>query len=333
MRQEQITRMENMINKDYSNMTGMVILKEGKSVYENYYNGYTEANRIHIFSVTKSIISALFGIALDKGYIDSIEQKVLEFYPEYMVKRGEKTIQNIKIKDMLTMTAPYKYKFNPYTKYFTSMDWVKFSLDVLGGKGHIGEFRYAPIVGPDILSGILVKATGQSVFDFAKENLFTPLGITVEKNITFHSKEEQMAFYKATDVSGWVASPTGVNTAGWGLTLSPMDMAKIGQLFLSKGIWNGERIISEKWIIESTSEQSRWKQRNLPYGYLWWLGEQDNGYAAMGDGGNIIYVRPEKNMVVAITSLFLPRVKDRIDFIKKYVEPIFSEIELEKIPF
>ena len=333
MRQEQITRMENMINNDYSNMTGMVILKEGKSVYENYYNGYTEANRIHIFSVTKSIISALFGIALDKGYIDSIEQKVLEFYPEYMVKRGEKTIQNIKIKDMLTMTAPYKYKFNPYTKYFTSMDWVKFSLDVLGGKGHIGEFRYAPIVGPDILSGILVKATGQSVFDFAKENLFTPLGITVERNITFHSKEEQMAFYKATDVSGWVASPTGVNTAGWGLTLSPMDMAKIGQLFLSKGIWNGERIISEKWIIESTSEQSRWKQRNLPYGYLWWLGEQDNGYAAMGDGGNIIYVRPEKNMVVAITSLFLPRVKDRIDFIKKYVEPIFSEIELEKIPF
>lgn len=333
MRQEQITRMENMINKDYSNMTGMVILKEGKSVYENYYNGYTEANRIHIFSVTKSIISALFGIALDKGYIDSIEQKVLEFYPEYMVKRGEKTIQNIKIKDMLTMTAPYKYKFNPYTKYFTSMDWVKFSLDVLGGKGHIGEFRYAPIVGPDILSGILVKATGQSVFDFAKENLFTPLGITVERNITFHSKEEQMAFYKATDVSGWVASPTGVNTAGWGLTLSPMDMAKIGQLFLSKGIWNGERIISEKWIIESTSEQSRWKQRNLPYGYLWWLGEQDNGYAAMGDGGNIIYVRPEKNMVVAITSLFLPRVKDWIDFIKKYVEPIFSEIELEKIPF
>lgn len=325
MRQEQITKMENIINKDYSNMTGMVILKEGKSVYENYYNGYTEANRIHIFSVTKSIISVLFGIALDKGYIDSIEQKVLEFYPEYTVKRGEKTIQNITIKDMLTMTAPYKYRFNPYTKYFTSRDWVRFSLDKLGGKGHIGEFRYAPIVGPDILSGILVKVTGQSVFDFAKENLFAPLGITVEKNIVFHSKEEQMAFYKATDVSGWVASPTGVNAAGWGLTLSPVDMAKIGQLFLNKGVWNGERIISEKWIIESTSEQSRWKQRNLPYGYLWWLGEQDNGYAAMGDGGNIIYVSPEKNMVVAITSLFLPRVKDRIDFIKKYVEPIFSE--------
>ena len=61
------------------------------------------------------------------------------------------------------MTVPYKFKFNPYTKYFKSMDWVKLSLDVLGGRGHIGEFRYAPIVGPDILSGVLVKATGQSV--------------------------------------------------------------------------------------------------------------------------------------------------------------------------
>ena len=323
MNQEQIARMENIINKDYSNMAGMTILKDGQFVYENYYNGYTKANRFHIFSVTKSIISILFGIALDKGYIDSIEKKVLEFYPEYTVKKGEKTIQNITIRDMLTMTAPYKYKFNPYINYFKSMDWVKFSLDKLGGKGHIGKFRYAPIIGPDILSGILVKVTGQSVLDFAKENLFAPLNITVEKNITFHSKEEQMDFYKATNISGWVADPTGVNTAGWGLTLSSTDMSKIGQLFLNGGIWDGERIISEKWIAESTSEQSRWKQHNLPYGYLWWVDEQNNGYAAMGDGGNIIYVSPEKNMVVAITSLFLPRAKDRIEFIKKYVEPIF----------
>ncbi|MGN0395975.1 MAG: serine hydrolase domain-containing protein [Coprococcus sp.] len=323
MKQEQIEIMENIISKDYTNMAGIVIMKDGEAVYEKYFNDCTEANRIHVFSVTKSIVSILIGIAIDKGCIDSIDRKVLEFYPDYAVKKGEKTIQNITIRDILTMSAPYKYKFNPYTKYFTSMDWVKFSLDMLGGKGHIGEFRYAPIIGPDILSGILVKATGQSVFDFAKKNLFVPLGITVEKNITFNSKEEQMAFYKATDVSGWVAGPTGVNTAGWGLTLSPMDMAKIGQLFLNGGIWNGKCIISEKWVSDSTSEQSRWKQRDLPYGYLWWISEEDNGYAAMGDGGNIIYVSRDKNIVVAITSLFQPKVKDRIEFIKKYVEPVF----------
>ncbi|MGN1114534.1 MAG: serine hydrolase domain-containing protein [Oscillospiraceae bacterium] len=325
MNQEKIAEMENTVRKDYSNMAGMVILKEGKVVYENYYNGCTEANHIHIFSATKSILSILFGIALDKGYIESINQKVLDFYPEYTVKRGEKTIQSITLRDILTMTAPYKYKHNPYTKYFTSEDWIKFSLDVLGGKGHIGEFRYAPIIGPDILSGILVKTTKQSVLDFAKENLFTPLEITVGNSITFHSKEEQMAFYKAKDISGWVVSPTGVNTAGWGLTLSTMDMAKIGQMLLNGGVWNGKRIVSEKWITESTSEQSRWEERNLPYGYLWWVDEQDNGYAAIGDGGNIIYVSPKKKIVVAITSLFLPRANDRIEFIKKYVEPIFDE--------
>ena len=325
MNQEKIAEMEAIVAADYSNMAGMVIMKEGKAVYEKYFCGCTEADRIHVFSVTKSILSILIGIALDKGYIHSVDQKVLEFYPEYTVKKGEKTIQNVTIKDMLTMTAPYKYKSNPYTKYFTSMDWVKFSLDVLGGKGQIGEFRYAPIVGPDILSGILERAAGQSVFEFAKEYLFAPLGITVEKTITFHSKEEQMAFYKATDISCWVAGPTGVNTAGWGLTLSPMDMAKIGQLFLNGGMWNGNRIVSEKWVSDSTSEQSRWKQRDLPYGYLWWIDKQDNGYAAMGDGGNIIYVSPDKNMVVASTSLFYPRAKDRIEFIKKYVEPIFEE--------
>ena len=305
-------------------MTGMVIFKDGEAVYEKYYNGFTDANRIHIFSATKSIISILFGIALDRGLLESVDQKVLDFYPDYTIKRGEKTLPNIRIKDILTMTVPYKYKFNPYVKYFTSADWVKFSLDVMGGRGTIGEFRYAPIVGPDVLSGILVKATGRSILDFARENLFTPLGITVADTITFESKEEQMEYYKATDLSGWVAGPTGVHTAGWGLNLAPMDMAKIGQLYLNGGVWNGQQIVSESWVKESTTEHSRWKKLNLPYGYLWWIGEDGDGFAAMGDGGNIIYVSRDQKMVVAITSLFNPRAKDRIDFIKEYVEPVFK---------
>ena len=318
MKQEQIKRMEDAISTDYKNMVGMVIVKDGEKVYENYYNDCTAESRIHVFSVTKSIVSILIGIAVDKGFIKSIDDKVLNYYPDYIVKRGEKTLPEIRIKDILTMTVPYKYKFNPYTKYFTSMDWVKFSLDKMGGKGKIGEFRYAPIIGPDVLSGILVKATGQSVLEFAKENLFEPLDINIEKDITFHSKEEQMEFYKSTDMNGWVADPQGVNTAGWGLTISPIDMAKIGQLFLNKGKWKGKQIVSEKWVEESTTEHSRWKKMNLPYGYLWWIGEK-GGYAAMGDGGNIIYVNPDKNLVVAITSLFYPRAKDRIEFIEKYI--------------
>ena len=320
MDQKQIKKMEDAIAADYRNMVGMVIVKDGETIYENYYNGCNDKSRIHVFSVTKSIVSILIGIALDKGLIKSVDDKVLEYFPNYVVKRGEKTLPNIRIRDILTMTVPYKYKFNPYTKYFTSMDWVKFSLDKMGGRGTIGEFRYAPIIGPDVLSGILAKATGQSVLEFAKENLFEPLDINIEKNITFDSKEEQMKFYKSTDMNGWVADPQGVNTAGWGLTISPVDMAKIGQLFLNKGKWNDKQIVSERWVRESTTEHSRWKKLDLPYGYLWWIGEK-SGYAAMGDGGNIIYVNPEKNLVVAITSLFYPRAKDRIEFIEKFVLP------------
>lgn len=79
------------------------------------------------------------------------------------------------------------------------------------------------------------------MIDFARENLFGPLGIEVERSVIFHRKEEQMAFYRATDMSVWAAGPTGVNAGGWGLTLSPADMARLGQLYLDGGIWDGRR--------------------------------------------------------------------------------------------
>lgn len=327
MNKEKVIELEKIISNNYSNIAGMVVLKDGNTLYENYFNGCTANSRIHVYSVTKSIISILIGIAIDKGYIKSVNQKVLDFFPDYTVKKGETTIQNITLKNLLTMTAPYKYViFAPYKKYFTSDDWVKFTLDLLGGRGKIGKFRYAPLIGPDILSGIIVKATGQSVLDFATKNLFSPLGITVETNVVFHSKGEQIAFNKAKNISGWVADPNGVNTGGWGLTLSSRDMAKIGQLYLDNGIWDGKQIVSKRWIDESTKEHSRWEKLNLPYGYLWWLdSDKEHGYAAMGDGGNIIYVNTKKKMVVSITSLFVPKSKDRIKLIKEYIEPIFDE--------
>lgn len=322
MNQEKVRALEEKIKKDYSNVAGIVVLKEGKTLYENYFQGCTADSRIHVYSVTKSILSILIGIAIDKGDIKSVDQKVLEFFPDYTVKKGETAIHNITLKNLLTMTAPYKYMFAPYKKYFTSQDWVTFSLDLLGGRGQIGKFRYAPMIGMDILSGILVKATGQSVLDFATKNLFAPLGITVQGDIVFHSKEEQLAFNKAQNISGWVADPKGVNAGGWGLTLSPVDMAKIGQLYLDNGVWNGQQLVSASWIEESTKEQSCWEKRKLSYGYLWWLGKEDKGYAAMGDGGNIIYVNPMKKIVVAITSMFVPNAKGRIELIKKYIEPL-----------
>lgn len=258
MDQIKTERLEQKINSEYGNTTGMIVLKDGMVAYEKYFKGCTADSRVHVYSVTKSVISVLVGIALDKGCIKNIEEKVLDFFPEYKVKKGETTIQNIMLRDMLTMTAPYKYRlFAPYVKYFTSRDWVKFSLDLLGGRGKIGTFCYAPLIGPDILSGILVRATGQSVLDFATENLFAPLGIKVENSLSFQNKEEQMAFNQSTDMNGWVSDPMGIHTAGWGLTLTPMDMAKIGQLYLNGGIWEDKQIVSSKWVEDSTMEKNK----------------------------------------------------------------------------
>lgn len=326
MNEEKKIELERKINTDYTNIAGVVVLKEGRTVYENYFNNCTANSRIHVYSVTKSIISILIGIAIDKGYIKSVNQKILDFFPDYKIKKGEETIQKITLKNLITMTAPYKFKLSSFTyiKYFKSKNKVKFTLDLLGGKDNIGEFKYTPLIGPDILSGILLKVTGQSVFDFAAENLFSPLGIIVEKNIILYTEKEHELFNNATNISGWVSDIAGTNTGGWGLTLSPMDMAKIGKLYLDDGIWNGKQIISTDWINRSTKEHSRWKELDLPYGYLWWV-ENGGGYFAMGDGGNVIYVNTKKKMVISIASFFLPNVIDRIDFIKNFIEPIFED--------
>lgn len=132
-----ILNLEHIIAADYDNIAGIVVMKKGKTVYERYFDGFTPEDTVHIMSVTKSIVSALIGIAIDKGFIKNPDQKVLDFFPDYTIKRGEHTIQNVTIKQLLTMTAPYKYRNEPYTKVYTSNDWTKAALDLLGGKAGI----------------------------------------------------------------------------------------------------------------------------------------------------------------------------------------------------
>ncbi|MDP4093934.1 MAG: serine hydrolase [Bacillota bacterium] len=321
---DKVKEIEKVFKEKCKNTGAVVVQKNGVRVYEYYQNECTGHSPFHVFSVTKSILSILLGIAIDKGYIESIDQPILDFFPDYTIKKREKTIQQIKLRDMMTMTAPFKFKHAPYTKYFTSEDWVKSSLDLLGGKGTIGEFRYAPLIGPDIFSGILVKTTGISVLSFANKYLFGPLGIEVQGDIVFHSKEEQMEFYKSRTVRGWVAGPTGVHTGGWGLMLTPDDMVKLGQLYLNEGQWDGQQIVSKEWIRESTEEKSQWGE--LKYGLLWWvIDKEDHSFAALGDGGNVIYVNPKQKMVIIIASYFKPIVEDRMKLIKEYIEPVWSE--------
>lgn len=329
MNQEKIKELESTIARDYRNIAGIVVQRNDEILYQNYFNQCNDTSRIHVYSVSKSIISLLIGIAIEKGYIKSIDQKILDFFPAYKVKKKETTIQDVTLKDLLTMTSPYKYKDGPfaYIRYFMSDDGVKFALDLLGGKGRIGEFRYTPLIGPDILSGILMNATGQSVFDFATQNLFEPLGVTVQQNVTLRTAKEQSEFNKATTISGWVTDAKGVNTGGWGLTLSAVDMAKIGQLCLNDGVWNGKQIVSAEWINQCTKEHSRWKDMDLAFGYLWWIIDaEEHAYAAMGDGGNVIYVNKQKNLVISIASLLVQNAADRLELIKRHIEPAVDNL-------
>lgn len=324
MKNTNILHLEQLIKNDYSNITGVLVQKNGSKVYEQYFNGYTPEDAVHIFSVTKSVFSALIGIAIEKGYIKSVEQKVLDFFPDYTIPEGEHTIQDITIRHLLTMTAPYKYTQEPYQEYFTSEDWVTAALDLLGGE-YTGEFLYAAIIGTHILSGILANATDTSTLDFANENLFIPLGIHVPHNVFLRSEEEHNTVMNTKGTCGWVADPQGRNPASWGLFLTPEEMAKIGQLYCNGGIWNNEQIVPASWVAESTKEHSRWG--DLSYGYLWWvIDENEHIYAAMGDGGNVIYINEKKGLVVSIASLFLPNVTDRICLIQEHIEPLFESL-------
>lgn len=322
MNKERFESLDLKINKSYSNVAGIVISQEGERLYEGYFNSCSNESYLPVYSVTKSIISILFGIAVDQGLIKDLDQKVLDFFPDHGVPTGNKTIGQVTLKHLLTMTAPFKYGLFPlFVRYFTSKDWVDFSLNILGGRGKVGKFRYTPVIGPDILSGVLFKVTGKSPLELANEYLFQPLKIAPKEMVQFESKEEQMTFNKSTTTSGWAADSKGINAAGWGLTLSAEEMVKIGELILNRGEYNSKRIVSEGWIENLTSVHSKWDQHNLSYGLLWWVIDVKKGvYAAMGDGGNIIYINRSKQLVVSINSLFVHGAKDRIKFIQKHIE-------------
>lgn len=323
MNPSQTNILEETIGREHAGIAGLVVVHDGEIRYETYRNGYAAADALHVFSVTKSVFSALVGIAVGQGLIRSVHEPVLGFFPEYTPPAGETTAQRVSIEHLLTMTAPYKYDVEPYERFFASPNPVTDALNYLGGDKPIGAFNYSAVGGTHILSAILTRAAGMSVLDYATEHLFRPLGIDVPGNIVLRSAEEHMRVMADRHTRGWAVDPQGRNTASWGLFLTPRDMAKIGRLYLQRGVWNGEQIIPERWVAQSTAVQSRFG--SLGYGYLWWVvDEAERCFAALGDGGNVIYVNGKRSLVVAIAATNAPAVNDRIALIKAHIEPYFS---------
>ena len=230
-----------------NNICQIYAIKNGVTVYNDNWHGFETDSAMNVMSVTKGVMALLIGIALDKGYIKSVQQKVLEFFPDYTVKRGEKTIYDVTLEHLLTMTAPYKYRSEPWTKVCTSDDWTKAALDLLGGKAGItGEFKYSTL-GIQILSGIIENAAGQKCIDFANQYFFAPLGIPEHTIHGDSSKEDQFDFLmnKSPRKNEWYSDPKDTVTAGWGLNLSACDMAKIGLMILNGGIYMKSRFFQK----------------------------------------------------------------------------------------
>lgn len=324
MNPTRIEALEQAICRDYGNMAGLVVRCHNAPVFERYYHTFAPTDAAHLFSVTKSIVSLLIGIALDKGYLKSLDQRVLDFFPDYPAPAAGDTIHTVTLRHLLTMTAPYKCEAEPYEAFFSSPNWVKFALDLLGGDKPAGDFFYSPIVGTHILGGVLTSATGRSVLDFATEYLFSPLGIQVQ-TAALPTREAHMAWSaELKKTSSWVADSQGINTASWGLSLTPGDLANLGQLCLNGGSRNGRQVVSKAWIKDSTSVHARWN--GLGYGFLWWaVDERAHSFAALGDGGNALYVDPAKDLVVAVTSLFTAEAKDPLELILSQIAPAFAD--------
>ncbi len=319
MRSDKLLELDKALNSQFGSINGIVIVRNGYHVFERYNNGFGPDDTHSVTSVTKSITSALIGIAIDAGYIRDVDQKVLDFFPEYIPGVGDIQKRVISIKHLLTMTAPFAWKtgakgYEPLDRLRRQRDWIMFILNLLGRNGQRGKFQYSSAAS-HLLSAIITRTTGMCAREFANERLFRPLGMR-------HIPDHDMKSFLIDDVfgknvTGWIKDPHGNSSGGWGLCITPRDMARFGFLYLNRGIWDNKQIVSETWVNESTAPNSN------GYGYQWWL--EEAAYSASGYGGNHIFCVPGKDLVVAIASKPAGRSRDRWLLLNRCILPAIKD--------
>lgn len=286
MDSKQLLEVFDFVKENDINIHSLTLIRNGHTVLDACFFPNSRGTVHDVASVTKSITSILIGIAVDKGYIKSIHQPVLDFFPERKIENLDEHKKRLTIENLLTMTTGFDYSYDGelhIVEMRGTEDWVGFLLNrpILAEPGK--EFVYYT-GGTHILSAIITQSTGRSELDFAREHLFGPLGIS-----------ELI----------WPADPHGNNTGGWDLHMHPRDMAKIGFLFLNEGKWKNKQVVPKEWVKKSTLRQSGSSQQE-GYGYLWW--RFPDFFEARGRGGQRIVVIPEENIVFVCTaSQFEPR--------------------------
>jgi len=296
--------MVNLVRDEvFRHVHSVLVVRNEKLVLEEYFPGYDllgpytefDWNVRHLLcSCTKSFASALVGIARDQDLVGDVSTPISAFYPEYADIDWSGARGRITLEHVLTMSAGFDWDEssvsyldprNPCSMMWASADPVRYVLSspMAAEPGSVFVYNGGLSV---VLADVARKVSGLPADEFARQHLFTPLGI--------------QDFL-------WGKNAGGTVDAGGGLYLRPRDMAKFGQLYLNGGTWNGTPVISSEWVAESTKKRIWADDRTRHYGYQWWIEEHlwqggvVTSFAARGWGGQRIYVFPDLQLVVVFT--------------------------------
>ncbi len=306
----------NISTFDFLDIDAVLIVRNGFIVTEAYSNDSGIGQLHRIYSSTKSFTSALFGIAMDKGYISDLDRPVLQFFPDLSPKYMDSRKRSLTIRHLLTMTCgfdwpewetDYSNSENIVYQLYHSDNWAKFILDKPMAEEPGTTFNYNSGCS-QLLATIIHKQTGGDALDFAKKTLFDPLGI-----IDYE--------WEIADVSEEPNKKDVFNGTG-GLNMKVRDMAKFGYLFLKGGYWENQQIISKHWVEESTKR--RIEISGLAglylnnYGYQWYI--HSFGFHSLGYKGQYIFVIPELEIVAVFISDLQPyQTFDPVGWVEKYI--------------
>jgi CubicO group peptidase (beta-lactamase class C family) len=287
----------------YKNVTSILLARDGKLVYEAYFNG-GDADRLNdVRSASKSVTALLVGAAIDRGLIPGVQARVYGYFPDKQpVQHPDARKQAITLEDLLTMSSLWEcnddneFSSGNEERMYVTEDWLQFALD-LPIKGfapwmprpqdspHGRAFSYCT-AGAFVAGAVVERAARMPLARFAAEALERPLGIA-------HAQ--------------WNASPLGVGMGGGGTRYRSRDLAKLGQLALDEGRWHGRQVISAAWIRAMLTVRAQARD-DADYGYLWWAprrpitGTDEAVWAMSGNGGNYVFVVPSRRLVAVITS-------------------------------
>jgi CubicO group peptidase (beta-lactamase class C family) len=262
----------------------LLVSWQGQLLLEEYFNGTRATSLANIKSASKSVISALVGIAIDRGLIAGVDAPISGYFPDALASSVDDPRRSITVEDLLTMRSGLETTSNRnYGAWVQSRNWVRHALtrNLLSSPGTTMVYSTG---NTHLLSAILTKAAGRTTWQFAQENLAKPLGFQLAQ---------------------WPRDPQGIYFGGNDMLMTPRQMLAFGELYLRHGRHNGQQVVPERWVAESqiARTQSR-RESDRFYGYGWWVRELAGypAYYAWGFGGQYIFIIPDLDLVIVSTS-------------------------------